>query len=90
VYEALVRPASKARAMATLRRETEAACALCVGDDVTDEEVFASFGDSDFTVRVGSGETKARHRLADPVAVHDFLAALRTAFSSDSHPVHDS
>jgi trehalose-phosphatase len=89
VYEALVRPASKALAMAALRRETAAACALFVGDDVTDEEVFASFGEHDFPVRVGPGETQARHRLADPMAVHDFLAALRTAFSSDPHPIHE-
>jgi trehalose 6-phosphate phosphatase len=90
VLEALVRPASKALAMAALRREVGAACALFVGDDVTDEEVFASFGDNDFTVRVGGGDTAARHRLANPLAVHDFLAALRATLGHDSHRLQDS
>lgn len=74
--ELLARPASKATAIEALRTETGAASVLFVGDDVTDEEVFATLGEGDWSVRVGPGQTTARHRLADPVAVQRFLHRL--------------
>lgn len=76
VVELMARPASKAAAVAELRRELGAATALFVGDDLTDEEVFASFGPDDWSVRVGPGPTVARHRLADPPAVQLLLRCL--------------
>jgi trehalose-6-phosphatase len=47
-----------------------------VGDDRTDEEVFAALGPTDLGVRVGPGDTAASHRLADPQAVLAFLRSL--------------
>lgn len=76
VVELMVRPASKATAVAELRRELGAGGAVFVGDDATDEEVFASFGPDDWSIRVGPGTTLARHRLADPPAVQHFLRHL--------------
>ncbi|CAN5534014.1 hypothetical protein BH18ACT3_BH18ACT3_07000 [soil metagenome] len=76
VVELMARPASKAAAVVELRHELGAKTALFVGDDATDEEVFASFGPDDWPVRVGPGPTVARHRLADPVAVQHFLRHL--------------
>jgi len=76
VVELLARPTSKATAVAELRRAARAASVLFVGDDVTDEDVFAVLGDDDWSVRVGPGETSARHRLADPAAVHQFVRRL--------------
>lgn len=81
VYETMVRPTSKATAMAGLREEVGAGSALFVGDDVTDEEVFASLGDGDRSVRVGNGATAAQHRLQGPDDVLTFLAALRATWT---------
>jgi trehalose-phosphatase len=55
---------------------------LYAGDDVTDERAFAVLDDDagDITVKVGNGDTAARHRVADPQAVAVLLqelAALR-------------
>jgi trehalose-phosphatase len=51
---------------------------LYVGDDLTDERAFAVLDDGggDVSVKVGPGETAARHRVADPEAVADLLATL--------------
>lgn len=78
VLELLVRATSKATAMRTLRQEVAAASVVFVGDDHTDEEVFADLRDrpADVSIRVGPGDTAARHRLADPAAVNAFLDAL--------------
>ncbi|HEY6795787.1 MAG TPA: trehalose-phosphatase [Kineosporiaceae bacterium] len=75
---------------AALRRLREVALAdgeggvLYAGDDVTDERAFAVLDDDagDVTVKVGDGETLARHRVPDPVAVArllQFLLELRAA-----------
>ena len=76
VIEVLARPTSKAVAMLALQRERGAAAVVFVGDDRTDEEVFAALGPGDCAVRVGPGDTVATHRLADPAAVLAFLHAL--------------
>lgn len=76
VVELLTRATSKATAVAELRHELGAASVVFVGDDRTDEEVFAALGDTGCGIRVGRGETLARHRLADPTAVLRFLDEL--------------
>jgi trehalose 6-phosphate phosphatase len=76
VVELLTRATSKARAVAELRDEIGAGAVVFLGDDRTDEEVFAALGDGDCSIRVGPGDTAARHRLAGPPEVLRFLAAL--------------
>jgi trehalose 6-phosphate phosphatase len=76
VVELLTRATSKARAIAELREEVGAGAVVFAGDDRTDEEVFASLGDEDCAIRVGPGETTARHRLAGPPEVLRFLRKL--------------
>ncbi len=76
VVELLTRATSKARAVAELREELASAAVVFVGDDRTDEEVFVALGDGDCSIRVGPGETAARHRLAGPPEVLRFLTAL--------------
>ena len=51
---------------------------LYVGDDVTDEAAFAVLDDSrgDVTIKVGAGQTLARHRLLTPEDVADRLTLL--------------
>ena len=76
VVELLTRATSKARAIAELRDEIGAGAVVFLGDDRTDEEVFAALGDGDCSIRVGPGETVARHRLAGPPDVLRFLQTL--------------
>lgn len=86
VLELLARPTSKADAIATLRDERAAGTVVFVGDDHTDEEVFATLGDDDVAVRVGPGETRARLRLPDPAAVLVFLEALTARLADVDDP----
>lgn len=51
---------------------------LAIGDDRTDEEMFAALPETSTTIRVGAGDTIARHRLSDQKAVRQLLAALLT------------
>ncbi len=76
VVELLARPTSKADAVAALRRERGATTVVFLGDDHTDEDVFAALDPHDVAVRVGPGASRARYRLPDPAAVVAFLTAL--------------
>lgn len=49
---------------------------LAVGDDRTDEDMFAALPEPFVTVKVGGGPTAARYRIADPSAVRRVLASL--------------
>ena len=77
VVELLTRATSKALAVAELRAELVVAAVVFIGDDRTDEEVFADLGDGDCAIRVGPGDTAADHRLAGPPEVLAFLLALQ-------------
>ena len=49
---------------------------MALGDDDTDETMFAVMPDSGWTFKVGPGQTKARLRVEDPVAVNLLMADL--------------
>jgi trehalose 6-phosphate phosphatase len=74
VLELAVTDADKGTALRRLRRELGAAGALYLGDDVTDEDGFRALGEDDVTVKVGDGDTAARHRVPD---LDGALAVLR-------------
>lgn len=74
VVELATRPATKAAAIAAMRLELPPGRVLYVGDDVTDEDVFASLTPGDVGVRVGLGPTAATKRLRDP---RDVLTLVR-------------
>ena len=54
---------------------------LAVGDDRTDEDMFARLPVSAWTIRVGRGATRARYGLRDPGAVIGLLALLADSAS---------
>jgi trehalose 6-phosphate synthase/phosphatase len=56
---------------------------VVIGDDRTDEEMFA-LPRPGVSIRVGPGETRAAYRLADPAAVRRFLTGLTTLVASPS------
>lgn len=65
---------TKGDAILALRQPDEAV--VFVGDDTTDETVFAILGPGDVAVKVGPGETAAPFRLPGPAAVVGFLQDL--------------
>ncbi|UHC16493.1 trehalose-phosphatase [Methylobacterium currus] len=76
VAEILPASATKGHAIRGFLRETpySGRRAVFIGDDLTDEKAFVPVNeDGGITVRVGPGETVARHRLADPAAVRALL-----------------
>ncbi len=63
---------SKGSAVARLVEEHPGTTPVFIGDDTTDEEAFEVLGEG-VTVKVGEGETNARHRLEDVEAVVGYL-----------------
>ncbi len=64
---------------------------IALGDDVTDEDMFAVLGPGDDAILVGPGRrrsTLARWRLSDPPAVSDFLRWILAARQEGSGPDH--
>jgi trehalose 6-phosphate synthase/phosphatase len=52
---------------------------FAVGDDRTDEDMFAALDTDDWTVRVGKGDTGARNYLPNPATVRALLQAFAKA-----------
>ncbi|WP_024355523.1 bifunctional alpha,alpha-trehalose-phosphate synthase (UDP-forming)/trehalose-phosphatase [Leucobacter chironomi] len=81
VREISVRDSNKGSVLRSIRAALPAAPVLFLGDDVTDEDVFASLGPDDLGIKVGDGATAAVERVPDPetaTAVLALLAELRT------------
>jgi trehalose 6-phosphate phosphatase len=76
VLEVAVTDADKGTALRRLRTELGAAGALYLGDDRTDEDGFRALEPDDITVKIGDGETAARHRVADPAGALALLEHL--------------
>jgi trehalose 6-phosphate synthase/phosphatase len=58
---------------AILAAAPEGAAIVAIGDDRTDEDVFAAVPRTALTIHVGAEGSRARYRLADPAAVRRFL-----------------
>ncbi len=78
VLELFARHGDKGTALVALGAELDAATTVFVGDDVTDEDAFASLSPTDVAIKVGDADTIAPYRLRDPAAVLVFLGALAT------------
>ncbi len=79
VFEAKPDGANKGRALERRMREAPfiGRRAVMIGDDTTDEDAFAAANRlGGLSIKVGSGETQAHHRLADVAAVHLYLKEL--------------
>ncbi|WP_122941262.1 bifunctional alpha,alpha-trehalose-phosphate synthase (UDP-forming)/trehalose-phosphatase [Brachybacterium sp. EE-P12] len=84
VVEFAVVHTSKGVAVDALARASAADAWLYLGDDVTDESVFATAEERDVTVKVGGGDTAAGLRIADTVAAREVLQRLRELRSEQS------
>jgi trehalose 6-phosphate phosphatase len=76
VLEIAVTDADKGSALRRLMADLGAAAAVYLGDDVTDEDGFRALGPDDVTVKVGDGDTGARHRVADTAGALALLERL--------------
>lgn len=75
IVEYSFRHEGKDSAIAALRAHVGATAVVFAGDDVTDEDALAKLGADDLGIRVGSGLTAARVRVAD---TKELAAALST------------
>ena len=78
VCELLVVPTDKGRALNTVRANVGATAVVFLGDDITDEDAFATLAGPDVGVKVGEGATAAPFRVDTPDDVAVLLAALCT------------
>jgi trehalose-phosphatase len=76
VCELLLVPTDKGRALNTVRANVSATAVIFLGDDVTDEDAFATLAGPDIGVKVGDGATAAPFRIDSPEEVAVLLAAL--------------
>lgn len=74
VLELSVSAADKGTALTAYGRDVDAQARIYLGDDVTDEDVFARLTQpDDVTIKVGQGATAARHRVPDEAAAAEVL-----------------
>jgi trehalose-phosphatase len=76
VVELAVVPTSKGHALDVIRQRVGASAVLFIGDDVTDEDAFATLTGPDVGVKVGDGDTAAGYRVAGTDTVAQLLARL--------------
>jgi trehalose 6-phosphate synthase/phosphatase len=79
VLEFAVRASDKGEALTRLRQHAGADAVLYVGDDVTDEDAFATLDTDDVGVKVGQGKSIAAFRLRGPDDVAELLELLADA-----------
>jgi trehalose 6-phosphate phosphatase len=72
----------KGRALETIRHRVGASAAIFLGDDVTDEDAFATLRGPDLSIKVGSGQSCAKLRVGTTHEVARVLARLAEARSA--------
>jgi trehalose 6-phosphate synthase/phosphatase len=59
-----------------LRGPNERALLLAMGDDTTDEDMFAALPPGAIAIHVGSSPSRAEYRIADPQAARALLTSI--------------
>lgn len=76
VVELSIVSTNKGDALTKLRGRIGASAVIFFGDDVTDEDAFATLTGPDLAIKVGEGDTVARYRVDGPHTVARLLARL--------------
>jgi len=76
ILELGVLRSDKGDALKVLRTRFGASAVLFIGDDITDEDAFATLTGQDWGIKVGSGDTRAASRLPSCDDVPRFLTTL--------------
>jgi trehalose 6-phosphate synthase/phosphatase len=79
VLEFAVRSSDKGESLTRLRQHVGATAVMYVGDDVTDEDAFATLDAEDVGVKVGQGKSIATYRVRSPEDVAELLERLADA-----------
>jgi trehalose-phosphatase len=74
---------NKGRALNRLWRRSGRPFVVCLGDDVTDEDMFRAVRGKGFGVKVGRGPTRAHYRLTSQKEVLSFLRWLSSALDRE-------
>jgi trehalose-phosphatase len=80
----------KGEAVGALRVQASASAVLYLGDDITDENVFAQLHGPDVGIKIGPGRTLAAHRVDQPidaVRILGFLLETRRHWLYGDHAV---
>ncbi|WP_300765796.1 trehalose-phosphatase [uncultured Bifidobacterium sp.] len=67
---------SKGNAVSPRIMQGDYGVVIIVGDDTTDETMFAVAPDDAWTIKIGEGQTNARYRLTGPAALRRLLSCL--------------
>ncbi|MBL9013087.1 MAG: trehalose-phosphatase [Myxococcales bacterium] len=86
VLEVRRRSFHKGIAVSWVREHLPDARILAIGDDRTDEDMFAALRDNELAIRVGSAHTRARCWLPSHHAVRAFLGWLASARTNSAVP----
>jgi len=76
VIEVKDKAVNKGRAAKVMRDDQDWDFILCVGDDVTDEDMFVALSDSAHCIKVGFGQTEAQSQVKDVAAFLSILNQL--------------
>lgn len=79
IAEASVTEITKGSWIAAALERYNATAAVFLGDDTTDEDGFKVLSERDMSIKVGDGDTAARHRVKDLEEVGHFLVELANA-----------
>lgn len=79
IVEVTLTATDKGKALQRMRRMVEAAGVVFVGDDVTDEDAFATLGSDDVGIKVGPEQTAAGYRIGSQTEVASVLRDLADA-----------
>lgn len=89
VIEVMAVESNKGKALTLLRHLTGATAIVYIGDDVTDEDAFASLGDQDVAMKIGDGPTAADFCVSSIEEAHAMLTDLigqRAAWLEETKP----
>jgi trehalose 6-phosphate synthase/phosphatase len=73
----------KGRIVNEILRKNPSDFVMAIGDDYTDEDMFAALPESVHTIKVGLGETNARSQISSVEKVHNLLQAFVESTSEE-------
>jgi trehalose 6-phosphate synthase/phosphatase len=86
ILEIKPRTIHKGHIVRSLLAENPSDFVMAIGDDYTDEDMFKALPDNAYTIKVGLGDTHARHQVVSVSTVRSLLQALTRLTQNRAHP----